>query len=148
MKDNKTEIVTTSIDFKKFRRLPQKFFNQTGEYNDFDNHEQFYEDVRGFESLRIIFKINHTIMINNFKNEKVGRCSLEPLLFRVSMIMKIMTKICFLIVTYHGWLESISNPKVHLKVQFAQVNNSAISFKIKPNVMLTKASKFGAIVFL
>ena len=52
--DEKIEFVT-KIDFNNLHRLPQKIFNKTDQYNNF-YEEQIYEDVKGFEPLRIIFK--------------------------------------------------------------------------------------------
>ena len=52
--DEKIEFVT-KIDFNNLHRLPQKILNKTDQYNDF-YEEQIYEDVKGFEPLRIIFK--------------------------------------------------------------------------------------------
>ena len=52
--DEKIEFVT-KIDFNNLHRLPQKILNKTDQYNNF-YEEQIYEDVKGFEPLRIIFK--------------------------------------------------------------------------------------------
>ena len=52
--DEKIEFVT-KIDFNNLHRLPQNMLNKTDQYNNF-YEEQIYEDVKGFEPLRIIFK--------------------------------------------------------------------------------------------